>query len=197
MLTQIRIFSILLKVPAAENLSSYDSYESDFYTHASKTTILFGASTISITKFFCNCSEGGQEDQPLNWNARMKIALGSARGLAYLHHDCSPAIVHRDIKSSNILLDPCLEPHVSDFGLAKLLVDDDAHVTTVVAGTFGYLAPGKYLVNSYYFFSFSFFFVLLALLGLKALLLFCSVGSTLWLSDHYCAFIYYHFYVAI
>ena len=87
---------------------------------------------------------GGQEERSLNWSARLNVALGSARGLAYLHHDCSPRIVHRDIKSSNILLDENLEPHVSDFGLAKLLVDEDAHVTTVVAGTFGYLAPGVF-----------------------------------------------------
>ncbi|KAB2055394.1 hypothetical protein ES319_A11G034600v1 [Gossypium barbadense] len=85
--------------------------------------------------------ESKEEARPLNWCARLKIALGSARGIAYLHHDCCPKIVHLDIKSSNILLDENLEPHVSDFGLAKLLVDEEAHVTTVVAGTFGYLAP--------------------------------------------------------
>ncbi|KAF6164328.1 hypothetical protein GIB67_029211 [Kingdonia uniflora] len=85
--------------------------------------------------------ESKKEAQSLNWNSRLRIALGSAHGLAYLHHDCCPRIVHRDIKSSNILLDENLEPRVSDFGLAKLLIDEDAHVTTVVTGTFGYLAP--------------------------------------------------------
>ncbi|KAM1017111.1 hypothetical protein ACFX13_047441 [Malus domestica] len=77
----------------------------------------------------------------MDWQTRLKIALGSAKGLAYLHEDCQPKIIHRDIKAANILLDHHFEAKVADFGLAKLALDTDTHVSTRVMGTFGYLAP--------------------------------------------------------
>lgn len=79
---------------------------------------------------------------PMAWATRLRVALGSAKGLAYLHEDCQPRIIHRDIKSANILLDGNFEAMVADFGLAKLTSDDGGtHVSTRVMGTFGYLAP--------------------------------------------------------
>ncbi|XP_078164159.1 protein kinase superfamily protein isoform X3 [Carex rostrata] len=90
----------------------------------------------------------------LDWSMRMKIALGAARGLAYLHEDSSPCVIHRDFKSSNILLDHDFTPKVSDFGLARTALDEgNMHISTRVMGTFGYVAPeyamtGHLLVKS-------------------------------------------------
>ncbi|XP_030950245.1 probable serine/threonine-protein kinase At1g01540 [Quercus lobata] len=78
---------------------------------------------------------------PLTWEVRMNIILGTAKGLTYLHEGLEPKVVHRDIKSSNILLDKQWNPKVSDFGLAKLLGSEKSYVTTRVMGTFGYVAP--------------------------------------------------------
>ncbi|KAL0923562.1 hypothetical protein M5K25_007624 [Dendrobium thyrsiflorum] len=78
---------------------------------------------------------------PLTWEIRMNIILGTAKGLAYLHEGLEPKVVHRDVKSSNILLDRQWNSKVSDFGLAKLLCSEMSYVTTRVMGTFGYVAP--------------------------------------------------------
>ncbi|RCV08175.1 hypothetical protein SEVIR_1G311000v4 [Setaria viridis] len=78
---------------------------------------------------------------PLDWTTRKRIALGAARGLLYLHEQCDPKIIHRDVKAANILLDDCCEAIVGDFGLAKLLDHRESHVTTAVRGTVGHIAP--------------------------------------------------------
>ncbi|KAG6719377.1 hypothetical protein I3843_03G007100 [Carya illinoinensis] len=77
----------------------------------------------------------------LDWCTRKRIALGAARGLLYLHEQCDPKIIHRDVKAANILLDDYCEAVVGDFGLAKLLDHQDSHVTTAVRGTVGHIAP--------------------------------------------------------
>ncbi|KAK9748593.1 hypothetical protein RND81_02G069000 [Saponaria officinalis] len=85
--------------------------------------------------------ERPESQPPLNWEIRQRIALGAARGLAYLHDHCDPKIIHRDVKAANILLDEEFEAVVGDFGLAKLMDYKDTHVTTAVRGTIGHIAP--------------------------------------------------------
>ncbi|CAN6917462.1 unnamed protein product [Brassica oleracea] len=81
----------------------------------------------------------------LNWSMRRKIAIGSARGLAFLHHNCIPHIIHRDMKSSNVLLDENMEARVSDFGMARLMSAMDTHLSvSTLAGTPGYVPPEYY-----------------------------------------------------
>ncbi|PIN22925.1 Serine/threonine protein kinase [Handroanthus impetiginosus] len=78
----------------------------------------------------------------LDWEKRYRIALGIAQGLSYLHHDCVPQIIHRDIKSDNILLDSDLEPKIGDFGAAKSDSDgDETPIVSTIVGTLGYIAP--------------------------------------------------------
>ncbi|KAK7382905.1 hypothetical protein VNO78_28569 [Psophocarpus tetragonolobus] len=82
------------------------------------------------------------EKKALSWRTRLKIAVGAARGLKYLHCAANPPVIYRDLKSANILLDNNLNPKLSDFGLAKLgPIGDNTHVSTRVMGTYGYCAP--------------------------------------------------------
>ncbi|BAT93310.1 hypothetical protein LR48_Vigan05g017600 [Vigna angularis] len=92
---------------------------------------------------------GPEEHQiRLDWATRYKICIGIARGLAYLHEESRLKVVHRDIKTTNVLLDKDLNPKISDFGLAKLDEEENTHISTRIAGTYGYMAP-EYAMHGY------------------------------------------------
>ncbi|KAK4783194.1 hypothetical protein SAY86_007568 [Trapa natans] len=116
----------------------------------------------------------------LSWSIRLEIARGAARALAYLHQECEPRILHRDVKSSNILLDKDFKAHLADFGLARLICAYDTHVTTDLVGTLGYIPPeyGQSSVATYKGDVYSFGVVLLELLtGKRPTDIFKSKGS--------------------
>ncbi|PPD80001.1 hypothetical protein GOBAR_DD23070 [Gossypium barbadense] len=77
----------------------------------------------------------------LDWPMRLRICIGIAKGLAFLHDDFPLRIVHRDIKATNVLLEKDLSPNISDFGLTSLDEEEKTHISTRVAGTIGYMAP--------------------------------------------------------
>ncbi|KAL6312013.1 hypothetical protein AAG906_017697 [Vitis piasezkii] len=89
-----------------------------------------------------NILRNDEEAEKLDWIVRLNIVKGVAKALSYMHHDCSPPIIHRDISSNNVLLDSEYEAHVSDFGTARLLKSDSSNWTSF-AGTFGYTAPAS------------------------------------------------------
>ncbi|KAI7991736.1 Cold-responsive protein kinase 1 [Camellia lanceoleosa] len=98
---------------------------------------------IAVKKLAISSSraKAGEKRGALNWKQRFDIIFGIARGLAYLHEHFHVCIIHRDIKSSNILLDDDFLPKIADFGLVRLLPEDQSHLSTGFAGTLGYTAP--------------------------------------------------------
>ncbi|KAJ9540289.1 hypothetical protein OSB04_026795 [Centaurea solstitialis] len=136
---------------------------------ANEVTLLSRIHHRNLVKFYGFCQEEGTDilvyefmhngtlkehlygplakEQRIKWMKRLQIAQESAKGIEYLHTGCVPSIIHRDLKTSNILLDINMTAKVSDFGLSKLAVDGNSHVSSIVRGTLGYLDPEYYISN--------------------------------------------------
>ncbi|KAK7354129.1 hypothetical protein VNO80_19587 [Phaseolus coccineus] len=104
---------------------------------------LYGSQKILVYEYIGGGSleELVTDTKRLRWRRRLEVAIDVARALVYLHHECYPSIVHRDVKASNVLLDKNGTAKVTDFGLARIVDVGDSHVSTIVAGTVGYVAP--------------------------------------------------------
>lgn len=114
-----------------ENNSLAQTLLGNSIVYSSFEAIRPGNDSVSFSTFL----GGGRSGIQFSWETRRKICIGVARGLAFLHEEISPHIIHRDIKASNILLDKDLTPKISDFGLAKFIAPNLTHISTRVAGT--------------------------------------------------------------
>ena len=111
-----------------------------YVNYIPSVSLLTYCSTIFLANLCFNISGLDKERAPLDWDAHIKIALGAARGLAYLHEDYSPRVIHRDFKARNILLEDDFTPKVSDFGLATLASEQvSGSISTRVMRKFGYV----------------------------------------------------------
>ncbi|KAJ1261445.1 hypothetical protein BS78_09G030000 [Paspalum vaginatum] len=112
---------------------------------------LDGPESLLVYEYLCNTSLDHylfdtSKKNALAWERRFEIVLGTAEGLSYLHNASEVRIIHRDIKAGNILLDERFRPKIADFGLARNFMEDQSHLRTGIAGTFGYMAP-EYIVH--------------------------------------------------
>ncbi|KAK5791890.1 tyrosine-sulfated glycopeptide receptor 1 [Gossypium arboreum] len=125
----------VLSTAQHENLVSLQGY----CVHEGFRLLIYSYMENGSLDYWLHEKENGPSQ--LDWQTRLKIARGASNGLAYMHQICEPHIVHRDIKSSNILLDEKFEAHVADFGLSRLILPYHTHVTTELVGTLGYIPP--------------------------------------------------------
>lgn len=115
----------------------FSGYKSMVSAHINRDSFMVYNQWVLFVSFLT----GPSKKVKLDWETRLRMAVGAAQGLAYLHHDCNPRIIHRDVKSSNILLDENFDAHLSDFGIAKSISSAKTHASTYVMGTIGYIDP--------------------------------------------------------
>ncbi|VAH79322.1 unnamed protein product [Triticum turgidum subsp. durum] len=136
----VRLLCCLSRDDSSGKLLVYDYMDNgslDGWLHGHALTDGARHSVSSVAR-----ARSGRREAGLDWPARIRVAVGAAQGLCYMHHECSPPIVHRDVKTSNILLDSEFRAKVADFGLARMLVQAGTPDTmSAVAGSFGYMAP--------------------------------------------------------